>query len=200
MAQLAELIEKAKLLHYHLCPRQVIGMRMGMLAGELLNLDLPQTDKRLYTFVETDGCFADGVSVATGCTLGHRTLRLIDHGKPAATFVDSETDTAVRIYPHPNSRQAARDLLPDIEGHWEAMLEAYQQLPVDALLTWYPVSLTIDLKAIISKHGSRVNCAVCGEEIINEREVIVDGQTLCRACAGDSYFTPQPETALHVHR
>ena len=51
--------------------------------------ELPQTDKRLYTFVETDGCFADGVMVATGCSLGHRTLRLIDYGKVAATFVDT---------------------------------------------------------------------------------------------------------------
>ncbi|MCC6801895.1 MAG: TraR/DksA C4-type zinc finger protein [Anaerolineae bacterium] len=200
MAQLADFIEEAKRLHHHLCPRQVIGMRMGMLAAELLNLQLPQDDKRLFTFVETDGCFADGVAVATGCSLGHRTLRLIDHGKPAATFIDTETDHAVRIFPHPASRQAARDLLPQVDGHWQAMLEAYQLLPADALLSWYPVSLTIDLKALISKHGPRVNCAACGEEIINEREVIVDGRTLCRACAGDSYFTRQPEAVLQTQR
>lgn len=200
MAQLADFIEEAKRLHHHLCPRQVIGMRMGMLAAELLNLQLPQDDKRLLTFIETDGCFADGIAVATGCTMGHRTLRLIDHGKPAATFVDTETENAVRIFPHPASRQAARDLLPAVDGPWQAMLEAYQLLPADDLLCWYPVSLTIDVKALISKHGPRVTCAACGEEIINEREVIVDGQTLCRACAGDSYFTRQPETALQTQR
>jgi len=31
-------------------------------------------------------------------------------------------------------------------------------------------------------------CAVCGEEIINEREVVVDGRFLCHSCAGDVYY------------
>ena len=65
-------------LHHHLCPRQVLGVRMGMLAGELLDLDLPQGDKRLLTIVETDGCGADGIAVATGCWVGRRTMRVED--------------------------------------------------------------------------------------------------------------------------
>lgn len=43
---------------------------MGLYAGELLDLAVPQSDKRLYTFVETDGCFADRVSVATSYWTG----------------------------------------------------------------------------------------------------------------------------------
>jgi formylmethanofuran dehydrogenase subunit E len=159
-----------------------------MLAADLLGLELPQHDKRLFTFVETDGCFADGVAVATGCTLGHRTLRLMDYGKPAATFVDTAADCAFRIHPHPASRVAAANAFPSAESRWRGMLDAYQQLPAEALFCWQPVQLTLDLKAIISRHGVRVNCAVCGEEILNEREVVVDGQPLCRACAGDAYY------------
>jgi formylmethanofuran dehydrogenase subunit E len=33
-----------------------------------------------------------------------------------------------------------------------------------------------------------VNCQVCGEEIINEREIVHEGSTLCRACAGQAYY------------
>ena len=33
--------------HNHLCPRQVLGVRMGLYAAELFDLDLPQNDKRL---------------------------------------------------------------------------------------------------------------------------------------------------------
>ncbi len=51
----------------HLCPRQVLGVRMGMFAAELFRLDLPQKDKRLFTFIETDGCLVDGIAAATGC-------------------------------------------------------------------------------------------------------------------------------------
>jgi formylmethanofuran dehydrogenase subunit E len=188
MASFTEFLAQTAARHDHLCPRQVIGVRMGMYAAELLDLELPQSDKRLIAFVETDGCFADGVSVATGCSLGHRTMRLMDFGKVAATFVDTKTERAVRIYPHTESRSNARLCLPDARSRWHAQLEAYQMMPVEQMLCWEPVTLTIALKQLISRPGVRVNCAVCGEEIINEREVIVDGQAICRACAGDHYY------------
>jgi formylmethanofuran dehydrogenase subunit E len=44
-------------------------------------------------------CFADGISVATGCWLGRRTLQVADYGKIAATFVDLDTQQAFRIWP-----------------------------------------------------------------------------------------------------
>lgn len=188
MASFTELLAQTSARHNHLCPRQVIGVRMGMYAAELLDLELPQSDKRLITFVETDGCFVDGVAVATGCSLGHRTMRLMDFGKVAATFVDTKTERAVRIFPHAESRSNARLCLPDARSRWHAQLEAYQVMPVEQMLCWQPVTLTIALKQLISRPGVRVNCAICGEEIINEREVIVDGQVICRTCAGDHYY------------
>ena len=74
MPDLPDLLTKTAALHDHLCPRQVLGVRTGLLAARLFGLDLPQADKRLFAFVETDGCYSDGVSVSTGCWLGHRTL------------------------------------------------------------------------------------------------------------------------------
>lgn len=82
----------------HLCPRQVRGVRIGLCAEELLRLELPRHDKLLYAFVETDGCFVDGVTVATGCSTGHRTLCLMDYGKVAVSFVDMQTGNAFRIW------------------------------------------------------------------------------------------------------
>ncbi len=67
MSTLAVMLRKSASMHRHLCPRQVLGVRMGILAGKLLGLDLPQERKRLFVFMETDGCAADGVSVSTGC-------------------------------------------------------------------------------------------------------------------------------------
>src|SRR5690349_4858594 len=90
-------------LHPRLCPRQVLGVRMGLLAGAALGLEMPRRDKRLLVLVETDGCFADGLSVANGCWLGRRTLRLMDYGRVAATVVDSATGRAVRISPRPSA-------------------------------------------------------------------------------------------------
>lgn len=184
---LARLLEQSSALHRHLCPRQVLGARMGMYAAELLDLSLPQTNKRLLTFVETDGCFADGVSVATGCWLGRRTLRLIDYGKVAATFVDTQTGRAVRVRPGPRVRELAAVYAPDERTRWHTYLQAYQVMPTAELLAWAEVQVTLDVKRLISKAGARVACLVCGEEIINEREVVRGEETLCRACAGESY-------------
>ena len=193
MSDLKTLLEHSQALHDHLCPRQVLGVRMGMYAAALLNLALPQSDKRLFTFVETDGCFADGVMAATGCSLGHRTMRLIDYGKAAATFIDTVSERAVRIAPHPLARTRAGHYAPDVDSHWRAQLEAYQFMPFGELLQARDVELTISLKAIISEHGLRVTCAQCGEEIINQRQVEVGGQLLCRSCAGESYWTAMGE-------
>ncbi|MBZ0314981.1 MAG: TraR/DksA C4-type zinc finger protein [Anaerolineae bacterium] len=188
MTQLEALLQASAVLHNHLCPRQVLGVRMGMYAAESLRMECPQPQKRLFTFVETDGCFADGISVATGCTLGHRTLRLMDYGKVAATFVDIDSERSIRIRPRLDVRNRAALCKPDERSPWHSQLKAYQVMPLDELFEIKGVSLSISLEDIISRPGVRVNCSICGEEIINERESIIEGLTLCRACAGDGYY------------
>ena len=190
MPTLDELLQASAAMHVHLCPRQILGVRMGMLAAKELGLALPQSgkNKRLFTFMETDGCAADGVSVATGCWVGRRTMRIVDFGKVAATFVDTHTERAIRIAPHPDCRTTALRYAPPNLRRWHAMLAAYRTMPDDELLVVQPVALTVSLKAIISRPKVRTQCAHCGEEIINEREVWVDGECLCRACAGEAYY------------
>ena len=189
-AQLAELLAASAALHRHLCPRQVLGVRMGHWAGALLDLDLPQTDKRLLTIVETDGCFADGVSVAAGCWVGRRTLRVEDYGKVAATFIDTVNGRALRLAPSPRSRELAPAFAPEASNRWEAMLLGYQRIAPEDLFVVQPVTLNVPAEVLVSRAGSRATCDRCGEEIINEREVVLAGLTLCRACAGQAYYRP----------
>jgi formylmethanofuran dehydrogenase subunit E len=186
MPKLQALLEQSGALHRHICPRQVLGARMGLLAGKLLNLELPRSDKRLLVLLETDGCFADGVSVATGCWLGRRTMRLFDYGKVAATFVDTRTEQAMRIAPHPEARKRAREMLPFM-SKWQAYLEGYQLLSEEELLVVREVRLEFSLSSLISHVGARALCQSCGEEIINGREVVQGGQVLCLGCVGDAY-------------
>lgn len=190
MKTLAELLEESAALHRHLCPRQVLGVRMGMWAGELLGLDLPQTDKRLLTIVETDGCFSDGVAVATGCWVGRRTLRVEDYGKVAATFIDTQCGYAFRISPHPDARRVAHTHMREASNKWEAMLLGYQRMTPAELFVVQSVELRTPIEAIISRAGHRVVCDLCGEEILNEREILQNGLTLCRACAHGAYYRP----------
>ncbi len=185
---LTELLQQSSALHRHLCPRQVLGARMGLWAGDLLGLDLPQGGKRLLTIVETDGCFADGVAVATNCWTGHRTLRVEDYGKVAATFIDTEDGRAWRIAPHPAARGLAARYAPAAANCWEAMLQGYQVMPLAELLVATPVVLQVSVESLVSHAGARALCAECGEEIVNERELLVDGRVLCRSCAGGGYY------------
>ena len=188
--KLKKMLAQTSALHKHLCPRQVLGVRIGLYATEILSLELPQKDKRLLAFVETDGCFADGVSAATGCTMGHRTMRLVDYGKVAVTFVDTHDGRAVRLSPAPEARLRAVAAAPAAANRWQAQLEAYQTLQDEDLLSLREVRLNLDLDAIVGKPGMRVNCSACGEEILNQRGLERDGQTICQSCAGESYWRP----------
>lgn len=189
MATLEELLTASARLHNgRLCPRQVLGVRMSQLAGRLLDLDLPQRDKRLLVIVETYGCAADGVAVGAGCWVGRRTLRVVDYGKVAATYVDTATERAVRIAPRPEARKVACEYAPEAPDRWHAQLIGYQRIPDDELLTWRPVALQEPLAWWLGEAGRRVQCERCGEEVLNQRELIVHGATLCRACAGQMYY------------
>lgn len=183
--------------HDHLCPRQVLGVRIGLAGLTALGFDAPPHNKALLVIVESDGCFADGVSTATGCTVGHRTLRVEDYGKAAATLVDVKSGQAVRVAPALDARQKAAALLPN-EPRYSAQLHAYQIMPDEQLLTLTEVQLGTPVKQLISRPGLRVHCAVCGEEIINEREIAACGQTLCRACAGQAYYHCQMSIRLPI--
>jgi len=175
--------------HSHLCPRQILGARIGLAGGQALGLSLPRADKRMLVIVETDGCFADGIDVATGCTVGHRTLRVEDYGKIAATLIDVKSEAAFRVAPQLDVRAKAYHYAPDEPRHYFAQLHAYQIMPDCDLLTIQPVNLTTPVAAIVSRPIVRVNCEECGEEIINEREVLVAGQTLCQQCATGGYYS-----------
>lgn len=96
MIDIKDLLEKSAARHTHLCPRQVLGVRVALAGASALGLSIPRADKRLLIILETDGCFADGVEAATGCTVGHRTLRVEDYGKITATFADTATEKAIR--------------------------------------------------------------------------------------------------------
>lgn len=161
---------------------------MGLLAGKVLGLDLPQTDKRLLTIVETDGCAADGISVATNCWVGRRTLRVEDYGKVAATFVDTQTGHMIRIVPRREARELARAYAPEAHNKWDAQLFGYQHIPAMDLFSAQKVRLKVPIAQLISRPGKKALCEVCGEELINERKIINEGMTLCRTCAGQAYY------------
>ncbi|HMS01114.1 MAG TPA: FmdE family protein [Anaerolineales bacterium] len=174
--------------HSHLCPRQILGVRFALKGMLVHGFDLSLRPKHLLVIAETDGCFVDGVIAVTKCTVGHRSLRIEDYGKIAVTFVNVRTGQAFRISPKLDVRVRANEYAPEEKRHYFAQMQAYQTMPDEELMNIREVTLNLSLDEVISHSGKRVNCDRCGEEIINEREMIIEGRVYCKSCAEGGYY------------
>lgn len=50
------------------------------------------------------------------------------------------------------------------------------------------VHLTTPVSVLIGRPGVRVDCTKCGKENINQREAHIEGNPICRSCAGKPYY------------
>src|SRR5512140_3545049 len=154
-ASLDEILERSSARHSHLCPRQVLGARIALAALESLRIEAPIGKPSGLVIAETDGCFVDGIEAACGATVGHRTLRINDLGKVAATFADVRSGRAIRVCPRPEARLRARLYATGEERLYFAQLRGYQVMPVHELLRIEDVLLDPPLQAILSVPGAR---------------------------------------------
>ncbi len=184
------LLERSVAAHGHLCPGQVLGVRMTMRGLRELGLAIPPPAKRLIAVVETDRCAADAVASVSGCSLGRRTLKHFDFGKMAATFLDMDTEAAVRVAARDDSRERVACYAPGIPLPHDAQTAAYRVMSDDDLMTVQRVRLTLADADMPGRPRFRVPCSSCGEHVSDEREVLRDGRTLCKACAGARYYVP----------
>ncbi len=192
MKSLDEYAVLAEQAHGHMCAGQILGLRMAMYGMKLLGLEDPvgRDRKRLVTFVEIDRCATDAVPIVTGCRLGKRALKFRDFGKVAATFCDLKEDRAVRVVARETSKQLARELYPEIADKNQQQMRAYREMPDEDLFSIQWVRVALGPEEFPGYKGERRTCEVCGEGINFKREVLRDGRVLCKACAGECYYTP----------
>ncbi len=200
MRTLEEWLEDAAAFHGHLCPGQILGVRMALLGCRLLGLNPedPGDRRGLIVYVEIDRCLTDAIATVTGCRLGRRTLKHIDYGKAAATFVDTRTGRAARIVARDDARETALHLAPPGLSKTAAQRHAYRIMADEDLFRVQWVQVTIPPEDLPGHPLRRVFCARCGEGINDGREVVRDGLMLCRACAGEPYYTPLDAPALNA--
>ena len=188
MKTLDQYLELAAQAHGHLCAGQVLGVRLAMLGLRELGIEDPVAErKRLVTYVEIDRCVTDAVALVANCRLGKRALKFLDWGKVAATFVDLKTGRAVRVAAKESSKLVAREMFPELEKE-AGQRKAYAQLSDDVLFDKKWVKVSVQPEDLPGFKGPRVVCAVCGEGINFRREMVKNGRSLCRSCAGESYY------------
>ena len=185
-----ELLEYSTTIHGHICAGQVIGVRLSMIGLREINITDPKGSerKKFYVLVEIDRCATDAIQSVTGCTLGKRSLKWLDYGIMAATFVNLDTGKAVRITAREESRELAKKYVPEVESKYKQQLDAYRVMPEEELFKIENVEITIPSEDMPGRPLKRVQCEECGDWVQDCREVEKDGKILCKSCAHGRYY------------
>ena len=192
MESFETLIEESAAAHGHLCPGQIVGVRMAMLGCGLIGLDDPKSRgqiKKLLVYIEMDRCTADAVAHVTGVKLGRRSLKFMDYGIMAATFLNLESGRAYRVLSTEESRELASVYAPEIESKGARQLEAYRRMPDSVLFRVQRVRVNLDDCDLPGPTRRKIACSRCGQIIRDRREILVDEKPVCKPCSTACYFS-----------
>lgn len=170
--QYQAMLEEAGRFHGDVCRGIELGTRMTLRGLREIGIADPKGKdrKNLIVYVEIDRCATDAIMALTGCRPGKRTMKVLDYGKMAATFVNLETKKAVRVALQPKRKDVKNEDVP------------MDSLSDDELLTVLPVELELRPEDLPGRPVRTCACACCGENIMDGREVESGGETLCRPC------------------
>jgi formylmethanofuran dehydrogenase subunit E len=193
-----ELLAGSVAAHGHLCPGQIVGVRMAILGLRLLNFDVPPTLpqlKKLIVFIEMDRCTGDALAHVTSVKLGRRSLKFMDYGIMAATLLNLETGRAFRVISTEESREMAGLYAPFEPEPRRQQLEAYKIMPDGVMFRVQEVKVELSPFDLPGPTRRKVTCARCGQVVRDRREAVEDGRIYCRPCAGGAYFRDAQEIA-----
>jgi formylmethanofuran dehydrogenase subunit E len=182
-------IGEAKAFHGDLCAGIVLGTRMAILGLTAIGIDDPKGGdrKNLIVYVETDRCASDAILAVTGCHPGKRTMKILDHGKMAATFINLKTGKAVRVAA---KNKDGDKVVTREEIEKSPYTEAYAMMPAEDLFETTNVRVELKPEDMPGKPLQTVTCEDCGERVMDMREERKNGRVLCRPCAsGRTYYT-----------
>ena len=177
--------------HGHLCPGQVIGVRMSMLGLGLLGYPCPLTwpeIKNVVGFVEIERCLADAVGTATGLRLGRGSLKFVNLGLLAVTFLDIPTGRAVRVISRDDARDLVDDYAPGQEDAHHRQTEAYRLMSDAELFSVQEVKVNIPEQELPGVRPPKVECEQCGVLVRSGQVHRENGRNLCAVCADKAYF------------
>ena len=186
------LLEESAKTHGHLCPGQVVGVRMAILGCKLIGLDNPRSReqiKKLLVYIEMDRCTADAVAYVTGVKLGRRSLKFMDYGIMAATFVNLSNEKSFRIISTEESRELSQVYAPEIEGKSQSQMIAYKRMPDSVLFRVQKVQVNINELDLPGPTRQKAECSHCGQVIRDGRQVVKNGKILCKVCTDNCYFS-----------
>jgi len=200
-----ELIDRAKEFHGHICPFLVLGLRMSEIAMKRLGVAragvVESIREDLVAIVEANNCLADGVQVATGCTLGNNSLVYLDLGKNSVTLIKRGGRVGIRVYVDADKirskyfteealalfrkvvveRKGSREEVERLHKMWEELGYRMAEIPEEEFVIQEVEVVEEIERAPIFKS---LRCSKCGELVMETRTVEVNGAILCYRCGG----------------
>ena len=191
MESVETLLNECERLHGHMCAGQLLGVRMALLGCREIGVNDPKgaDRKKLIVWVEIDRCMTDAISAVTGVRLGKRSLKYVDYGKVAATFLNTEAKRTVRIVALESSRALADERFADISDKRQRQFRAYSEATDEELFKTEIVNVELKEMDAPGSPRSRVTCSVCSEGVNDGREIrTADGSIFCRGCNDGTYY------------
>ncbi|MDD1729017.1 MAG: FmdE family protein [Methanospirillum sp.] len=180
MTEFELLLEKATDFHGETCPGIVMGTRMTIAGLRELGMDPHTKTHDLIVYAEVDRCAVDAIQAITGVTLGRRSLKLMNYGIFAATFIDTGSGKAVRV-----------SFLPPWPDQIQGMMEfgkTVRNAPEEEIFRIQEVSVTIPPEEKPGFPTRKNRCVRCGEQIMDGKEEILDQAPVCKKCAHGPYY------------
>jgi len=144
---------------------------MGRLAGARAE------DEELVAVVENDACGVDAVQYLTGCTFGKGNLIFRDYGKQVYTLFHRPSGRAVRATTADSEQmRARREAAGEKREKW---IEWLLQAPEEEVIEIEEVTMDPPAYARIRRS---VSCSLCGEQVMETRARIWEGQICCIPC------------------
>jgi formylmethanofuran dehydrogenase subunit E len=181
MSTIDILLQKAKEFHGEICPGIVMGTRMTIAGMRELDMDPLTSTHDLIVYVEIDRCATDAIQAITGVSLGHRSLKYMNYGKFAATFINTQTGKAVRVSSLPKNPNQPKDM--------KEVAKMICNAPEEEIFTIQNVHVDIPKEDLPGLPTHKDICSRCGEGIMDSKEIIIEGKVVCKNCAQGSYYT-----------
>ena len=195
------LVSEAAKLRGHLCVGLPLGVKMGLEGLRLLKMEAPGERGNLMVVVENNKCPVDGIQVATGCSAGSRRLRVLDYGKSAAVFFDGVTGVGFRVATRRDLPGRARDLAVrdgllkegekvEPRSHLDRTVSknAFMKMTPEELFDVERIAMVGAAPFLSRVKVPNVPCAECGDEIMDAKQIVVNGRPLCGPCALGEYY------------
>ncbi len=205
---LAWLLRKTGEIHGHYCPGSALGVMASVygLGHPLMNLAPSDGMEGLMAVLETNSCFADGVQVVSGCTIGNNSLVYRDLGRTAVTFARRGRGKGVRVRVRPDFRSHVERAVPQFLPLMDKVVRdragsaedtaAFKAKGAEAAFALIRVPLpevliaeavSPDLPGYAPIVPSAV-CPGCGESFMATKTITEgEGKGLCFMCAGRGF-------------